>query len=89
MPYGTRVVNIKTDHIENMHIAIRRGLWSTLDKVSRRIMVVWNARKYPQEKVLFLFAINGSKNYCGLAEMSGSYDPDSPVNGWQGPSCTG
>nr|POE74647.1 hypothetical protein CFP56_37178 [Quercus suber] len=89
MPHGTRVVNIKTDHIENMHIAIQRGVWSTLDKVSRRIMVVWNARHSPEEKVLLLFAVNGSKSYCGLAEMSGSYDPEDSVDGWQGNSCVG
>lgn len=89
MQYGTRVVNMKTDHVQNVHLAIQHRAWSTLDKVSRRIMAVWDSRMSSKEKVLFLFAVNGSKNYCGLAEMAGPYDPDASIKGWRGSGASG
>lgn len=47
-------------------------------------MGVWDARKDPSEKVFFLFAVNGSKSYCALAEMKGRYDTDGHIEGWRG-----
>ncbi|KAK4545924.1 hypothetical protein LTR36_002488 [Oleoguttula mirabilis] len=82
MPYGTRVINIKTDYPSNIYYAAQTGSWSTLEKVSQRIMTVWDARQDAGEKVLFLFAVNGSKQYCGLAEMSGPWDPSGHIDGW-------
>ena len=45
-------------------------------------MTVWDARKSITEKVLFLFALNGSKQFCGLAEMSGPWKADDVIDGW-------
>ena len=78
----TRVINIKTNEPRNLQFSTRTGKWSTLEKVCERIMTVWNARKNPTEKVLFLFALNGSKQFCGLAEMSGPWEADAVVDGW-------
>jgi len=61
---------------------VRQGVWSTLEAVSKRIMHVWESREHRSEKVLFLFAINGTKQFCGVAEMSGPWDPQGQVDGW-------
>ncbi|GAB1738850.1 hypothetical protein NU219Hw_g3634t2 [Hortaea werneckii] len=83
MPFGTRVVNIKTESVKNIELAIRTKLWSTLDVVSHRIMQVWNARKdKDKEKVLFLFAVSGSKQFCGLAEMEDRWYPEKQIEGF-------
>ncbi|KAK5119759.1 hypothetical protein LTR85_007335 [Meristemomyces frigidus] len=82
MPFGTRVINIKTDFANNVHYSVQTGVWSTLEKVSERIMQVWDARRDPKEKVLFLFAINGARNFCGIAEMSGPWDASGHIDGW-------
>ncbi|KAI7368333.1 hypothetical protein KC354_g2755 [Hortaea werneckii] len=83
MPYGTRVVNIKTESVKNIEVSIRAELWSTLDVVSNRIMQVYDSRKdKKKEKVLFLFAVSGSKQFCGLAEMTGKWNPDKIFEGF-------
>ncbi|KAI6888326.1 hypothetical protein KC360_g1004 [Hortaea werneckii] len=83
MPYGTRVVNIKTESVKNIELSIQKSLWTTLDVVSQRIMTVYNARHdTTKEKVLFLFAVSGSKQFCGLAEMSGRWNPVEQVEGF-------
>ena len=51
-------------------------------KVADRIMQVWEAREDPAEKVIFLFSINGSKRFAGLAEMCGPYNPDDSIADW-------
>ncbi|KAK3618146.1 hypothetical protein LTR56_015323 [Elasticomyces elasticus] len=86
VPYGTRVVNIKTEFPENIHHAIQQRIWTTLKAISERIMKVWESRRDPKEKVLFLFSINGMKQFCGLAELSGPWDPEALVEGWTDPS---
>lgn len=76
-------MNIKTESVKNIEVAIRAKLWSTLDVVSHRIMQVYNARKDEnKEKVLFLFAVSGSKQFCGLAEMSGKWQPETMFEGF-------
>ncbi|RMY91883.1 hypothetical protein D0864_05990 [Hortaea werneckii] len=83
MPYGTRVVNIKTESVKNIELSIQTGLWSTLEVVSQRIMSVYNARKdTTKEKVLFLFAVSGSKQFCGLAEMKDRWHPEIKIEGF-------
>lgn len=51
-------------------------------KVADRIMQVWEAREDPAEKVIFLFSINGSKRFAGLAEMCGPYNPEDSIADW-------
>ncbi|KAK3618943.1 hypothetical protein LTR22_026175 [Elasticomyces elasticus] len=86
VPYGTRVVNIKIEFLENVHHAIQQRIWTTLKAISERIMKVWESRRDPKEKVFFLFSINGQKQFCGLAELSGPWDPEALVEGWTDPS---
>ncbi|OTA32965.1 hypothetical protein BTJ68_07208 [Hortaea werneckii EXF-2000] len=83
MPYGTRVVNIKTESVKNIELSIQSSLWSTLEVVSQRIMDVYNARKdTTKERVLFLFAVSGSKQFCGLAEMKDRWHPEIKIEGF-------
>lgn len=46
-------------------------------------MAIYKARGDPREKVVFLFSVNGSKKFCGLAEMCGSWDPLGIIHGWK------
>ena len=66
-------------------------MWSTLESVSKRIMDIWNARGDEKEQVLFIFSLNGSKQYCGLAEMTAPWDENGRIEGWEDGStgCTG
>lgn len=76
-------MNIKTESVKNIELSIQKSLWTTLDVVSQRIMTVYNARHdTTKEKVLFLFAVSGSKQFCGLAEMSGRWNPGEQVEGF-------
>ncbi|KAI5361914.1 Putative YTH domain containing protein [Septoria linicola] len=82
MPANSRVINIKTEHLDNLITSIRLGKYSVMAKISERIMSVWNERVDASEKVLFLFSVNGSKKFSGLAEVSGPWDPNSFIEGW-------
>lgn len=76
-------MNIKTESVKNIELSIQSGLWSTLEVVSQRIMSVYNARKdTSKERVLFLFAVSGSKQFCGLAEMKGRWNPEIKIEGF-------
>ena len=47
-------------------------------------MRIWDARKDKKEKALLLFAITGSKQFCGIAEKEGvrtKYSSTIPVFG--------
>lgn len=54
-----------------------------MEKVAQRIMGVWEARHEASEKVLFLFSVNGSKKFCGVAEMCGPWKPDDNIPNWE------
>lgn len=82
----TRVINIKTDFAENITFSVQHSCWATLEKVSERIMEVWNARKDKSEKVLLLAAVNAGKQFCGLAEMTGPWNPNAKLDGWRDPA---
>jgi len=68
--------------MENVQHSIRQGIWRTLKKISERIQVLWDARTDADDKVLLLFSVNGTKQYCGLAELSGPWEPNVSVEGW-------
>ena len=75
------MVNIKTDIVQNIQYSVRAKVWSTLEKVSMRLMDLWNKRE-KGEKIYFLFAVNSSSAFCGLAEMSGPWDKDARIEAW-------
>jgi hypothetical protein len=64
-----------------------------MEKVSERIMKVWDAKPDPSHKILLLFSVNGGKRYSGLAELTGPWDPRASIVGWtknpEGNSCVG
>lgn len=45
-------------------------------------MAIYKARGDPREKVIFLFSVNGSKKFCGMAEMSGEWEDTGPIDDW-------
>lgn len=75
-------MNIKTDYFGNILASIREGKYAAIEKVTERIMGYYNERKDPSEKIIFLFSVNGSKKFCGLAEMTGSWNRTGSVAGW-------
>jgi hypothetical protein len=84
---------MKTEFSDNILLSIRCGKYSLQQKVSERIMEVWKARKDPSEKVLCIFSVNGSKKYSGVAELSGPWDAQMTIDGWEnsatGARCSG
>lgn len=83
MPFGTRVINIKTEYPRNILLSLKHGKYSVMAKVAERITKVWEAREKTAEKVLFLFSVNGSKKFCGVAEMSGAWNRDDSIVEWE------
>lgn len=79
----TRVINIKTEYPRNILVSLRSGKYSVMEKVAERIMKVWDAREKASEKVLFLFSVNGSKKYCGVAEMSAPWEREDKIQDWE------
>lgn len=55
-----------------------------MDKIGVRIMRAWDERRTEDDKVFFLFSVNGHKCYCGLAEMSGPFIAGGNLEDWQG-----
>ena len=79
----TRIINVKSEFPSNVITYIRLGKLSVMAKVAERIMKIWDMRLDTNEKVLMLFSVNGSKKFCGIAAMSGPWDPNVPVDGWE------
>ncbi|KAH9810920.1 hypothetical protein Tdes44962_MAKER05947 [Teratosphaeria destructans] len=82
MSLGTRVVNGKTEHYQNIHAAIKSSRWSTIENSSKRIMELWDAREQKDDKLVLLLSVNAAQQYCGLAEIVGPWDPELRVDGW-------
>lgn len=81
----TRVICIKTQHLNNLHIAMQHSTWITADKVGEKINRVYEDHS-PEagEKVLFIFSINRQRAFCALAEMNGPWvQGESRLSGWQ------
>ena len=70
--------------MDNVYCSLRKNVWVTLESVGQRIMRLWEARKDPDDAVIFLISINGQKSYCGMAFMSGpwtaGYEPGDCVD---------
>ncbi|KAM3416646.1 YTH domain-containing family protein 3 [Cercospora zeina] len=81
-PANSRIVNIKTEFPQNLVVSLRLGKYSVMAKISERIMEVWDPLDETSAKVFFLFSVNGSKKFSGLAELTGPWDKQSFVDGW-------
>ena len=53
-----------------------------MEKISERIMAVWNRYGGTAQKIFFLFSVNGSKKFSGLGELAGPWDKQSFLDGW-------
>ncbi|THZ96449.1 hypothetical protein D6C82_07051 [Aureobasidium pullulans] len=81
MPYGSRVIAIKCNTLDDILLSHQIGLWATNRNVMDRIMELHNSRDDPSMKTLFLWSMPGSKNFCGLAELQ-AYDADVQTEFW-------
>lgn len=77
------MINVKTEYPRNVLLSLKYGKYAVMQKVAERIMKVWNSREDSTEKVLFLFSVNGSKKYCGVAEMSGPWEENGHIPNWE------
>ncbi|GAB7340360.1 hypothetical protein MBLNU457_6805t1 [Dothideomycetes sp. NU457] len=80
LPHGSCVVAVKCSNIANIMKAIEHGIWARPANVSQRIAKVC-ADRAPKAKVLLLFSVSGSKQFCGFAEVV-DYMPDFPTDFW-------
>ncbi|PPJ50351.1 hypothetical protein CBER1_05901 [Cercospora berteroae] len=81
-PANSRVINIKTEFPQNLVASVRLGKYSVMKKISERIMAVWNRYGGTEQKIFFLFSVNGSKKFSGLGELAGPWDKQSFLDGW-------
>lgn len=85
----SRVVTIKTDFTSHVLFALRNGYWTNQPEVNERIMKIWTDKADKGDKVYFLFSVNSSKQFCGLAEMVGPVQPTGVIRGWKKERCHG
>jgi hypothetical protein len=45
-------------------------------------MAVFNARQSNKEQIILLFSVNGTSQYCALAEVAGPWDQTHQLDGW-------
>ncbi|GAB7350377.1 hypothetical protein MBLNU459_g1002t3 [Dothideomycetes sp. NU459] len=83
MPFGSRVVSIKSVVVSNILLSLRTGVWACPDPVKTRIVKLAESRSSEEEKILFLYSVPGSKHFCGLAEML-SYQSGMSTDQWEG-----
>lgn len=79
----TRIINIKTEFPRNLIKSVVAGKYSVIQKVAQRISKVWESRSIEGEKILFLFSVNGSKRYSGIAELSGDWIGNDSMEDWE------
>ncbi|KAF2724823.1 hypothetical protein K431DRAFT_291471 [Polychaeton citri CBS 116435] len=79
---GSALICIKTETEQNFIWSVRHNKWGNNKKVNDRVQQAWN-EKNDREKIYFLFSVNGSSQYCGLAEMVGSIQRDAELDGWE------
>ncbi|KAF6221379.1 hypothetical protein HO133_002234 [Letharia lupina] len=81
--WQSKVFIMKSTNIHNLRASVEHEVWSSTKGANRVLQNAWESRK-PGEKIIFMFSIThryGGK-YCGLAEMSGPFDPEREVNIW-------
>lgn len=73
VPQGSRVFVIKSNSDENVRISYDRGIWASTDYGNCRLSRAY--RNLPKGAKLFLlFSVNGSGQFCGIAEMTSDVD---------------
>ncbi|KAK3121300.1 hypothetical protein QOZ80_8BG0650350 [Eleusine coracana subsp. coracana] len=76
---------IKSYTEDHVHRSIKYSVWASTASGNRKLDSAYRAAKEKEEHcpVFLFFSVNGSGQFCGVAEMIGPVDFDKSVDYWQ------
>ncbi|XP_039052213.1 YTH domain-containing protein ECT4-like isoform X2 [Hibiscus syriacus] len=76
---------IKSYSEDNVHKSIKYGVWASTPNGNKRLDTAYDEAMEHQDScpVFLFFSVNGSAQFCGVAEMVGPVDFDKSVDYWQ------
>jgi hypothetical protein len=82
---GAKFFVIKSYTEDHVHRSIKYSVWASTASGNRKLDSAYRAAKEKEEHgpVFLFFSVNGSGQFCGVAEMIGSVDFDKSVDYWQ------
>lgn len=76
---------IKSYTEDHVHRSIKYNVWASTASGNRKLDSAYRAAKQKEDhcRVFLFFSVNGSGQFCGVAEMIGPVDFDRSVDYWQ------
>ncbi|XP_015692003.1 YTH domain-containing protein ECT1-like isoform X2 [Oryza brachyantha] len=76
---------IKSYTEDNVHKSIKYGVWASTASGNRKLNAAYHEAKEKEANcpIFLFFSVNGSGQFCGVAEMIGPVDFDKSVDYWQ------
>uniref|UniRef100_M4CBA5 Major facilitator superfamily (MFS) profile domain-containing protein n=1 Tax=Brassica campestris TaxID=3711 RepID=M4CBA5_BRACM len=77
---------IKSYSEDNVHKSIKYNVWTSTSNGNKKLDAAYREAKDEKEQpcpVFLLFSVNGSSQFCGVAEMIGPVDFEKSVEYWQ------
>lgn len=80
-PKGARFFIIKSYSEDDIHRSIKYSIWCSTDHGNKRLDAAYRERE-GKGPVYFLFSVNGSGHFCGMAQMMSPVDYSATSNVW-------
>uniref|UniRef100_A0A0D9W976 YTH domain-containing family protein n=1 Tax=Leersia perrieri TaxID=77586 RepID=A0A0D9W976_9ORYZ len=76
---------IKSYTEDHVHKSIKYGVWASTSSGNRKLNAAYREAKEKEANcpIFLFFSVNGSGQFCGVAEMVGPVDFDKSVDYWQ------
>ncbi|KAL6843878.1 hypothetical protein ACP4OV_026449 [Aristida adscensionis] len=76
---------IKSYTEDHIHKSLKYGVWASTATGNRKLNAAYHDAKEKEEPcpIFLFFSVNGSGQFCGVAEMIGPVDFDKSVDYWQ------
>uniref|UniRef100_A0A0A9GAF7 YTH domain-containing family protein n=1 Tax=Arundo donax TaxID=35708 RepID=A0A0A9GAF7_ARUDO len=76
---------IKSYTEDHVHKSIKYNVWASTASGNRKLNVAYREAKQKEDNcpIFLFFSVNGSGQFCGVAEMVGPVDFDKSVDYWQ------
>lgn len=72
IPKGSRFFVIKSFNEQDIKASFNHKIWSSTDLGNKRLSKAFNS-KISNQRIFLLFSVNGSGQFCGIAEMKSNY----------------
>lgn len=72
IPKGSRFFVIKSFNEQDIKSSFIHKIWSSTDLGNKRLSRAFNFKK-SNERIFLIFSVNGSGQFCGIAEMKSNY----------------